>query len=355
MYTLTTCITITNFDHCGYIHSYSSYFATAQQQQMHPPQQQVQERDKEEEMMVAQTLMQLGMRQPQQHGPMNDGVKDGDGVDSEAMDEDDSSDEEYDDYSSEEDEDEYADDPDALPYVIRAACEENDAPPILNLLNNGIKNVNCSDVDEWTPILYSLRFGHLDLVEKLFSKGGDPSVLTREGENALNIAVAGGNLPCIRWALANTSIDINSRCKKGRTPLVRSLWFNLLEVSNFLVGRGANLFLKDKAGQNIINQLPRPRYGEFALGPQVLQHAKDLIWISVRPFFAVAWTATSSASLRSVFGNSDLLRQIAMFFRRDDIIARDPDEEEKPDEVKIRIEAALLLARENSKWGSTLK
>jgi hypothetical protein len=352
MYTI---ITTTSFGHCGYIHSYSSYFAVAQQQ-MHPPQQQDQKRDEEEDDLlamscdvnVAQTLMELKMQQPQQHKQMNDGV------DSDAMDEDDSSDEEYedDDYTG----DSSDDDPDALPYEIRVACEENDAATILNLVNNGIRDINCADVGNWTPILYSLRFGNLALTETLFANGGDPSVVTREGENALNIAVAGGDIPCIRWVLANTSIDINSRCKKGRTPLVRSLWFNLLEVSNFLVGRGANLFLKDKAGQNIINQLPRPRYGEFALGPQVLQHAKDLIWISVRPFFAVAWTSSSTASsLRSVFGNSDLLRQIAMFFRRDDIIARDPDEEEKPDEVKIRIEAALLLARENSKWGSTLK
>jgi hypothetical protein len=94
---------------------------------------------------------------------------------------------------------------------------------------------------------------------------------------------------------------------------------------------------------------------EFGLA--ALQHAKDLIWVSVKPLLSIFHACSSDVvpvdpsiviptPVISVFGNSDITRHIAMFLQRRDNISIDPDdddEEQEPDEVKKRVEATLVL------------
>jgi hypothetical protein len=252
---------------------------------------------------------------------------------------------EYEDESSEED-----DDPFAMNYATRAACEEGDTITILSLLNSGRKNVNCLDTDLWSPILLALRFGHLRIAEMLFARGAKVTQVNRRGDNALFAAVFGGSLSCVRFAFANTSIAVNSSDSRGRTPLMFSLEANHLVISKELVERGGDLFYLDNSGERAIE---RQTQAGLTLGPQVLQHAKDLIWTSVRPFLLLSKTgALGSAGARSlVLGNEDLVRWIATFLKRGGIIAKDPDDEEL-DEVRERIEAGLRIGKkEGNKSG----
>jgi hypothetical protein len=95
------------------------------------------------------------------------------------------------------------------------------------------------------------------------------------------------------------------------------------------------------------------------LGPQVLQHAKDLIWESVKPLFLLSKacsTTTISSSLIRVFSIEDL--EIAPYIMRKGLIIRDPeknvdDEEPEPDDVKLRVEAALAAASSSSSSSSS--
>jgi hypothetical protein len=97
--------------------------------------------------------------------------------------------------------------------------------------------------------------------------------------------------------------------------------------------------------------------------PQVLQHAKDLIWVSVKPLLLlskICSTSTPSTSLIKVFSISGLVRDyIAPYIMRKDVIIRDPeedvDEEPEADGVKLRIEAALVAASSSSSSSSSVK
>jgi hypothetical protein len=91
-------------------------------------------------------------------------------------------------------------------------------------------------------------------------------------------------------------------------------------------------------------------------GPQLLQHAKDLIWESVKPLLLLSSacsTSTPSTSLIKVFSISGIVRDyIDPYIMRKGLIIRDPeedvDEEPEPDEMKLRIEAALAAASSSS-------
>jgi hypothetical protein len=185
----------------------------------------------------------------------------------------------------------------------------------------------------------------------------------------------------------NTTIDVNSTTSSGETPIMLSIERNKLDVCKLLIEKGANLFLKNSDGVRATDVYG---YGDPAdvLGPQVLQHALDLRWSSVRQLLFISnfyetsdvipFSSSSSASstssavvpqrrssriaapsysahlAASVFTIKGLVRHIAEYLIRTSLIVRDPatkkkDKEEKePDDVKRRIEATLAAAREES-------
>ena len=111
-----------------------------------------------------------------------------------------------------------------------------------------------------------------------------------------------------------------------------------LEVAKLLVEKGANLFLKSDAGDQPIDR---------TWGPQLLQHAKDLRFATIKDLLIVSKACCSSPtilpSVASVFDN--LTRHIATFLHRNDLIVVDPaikEEDKEPDDVKKRVEAMLL-------------
>jgi hypothetical protein len=120
-----------------------------------------------------------------------------------------------------------------------------------------------------------------------------------------------------------------------------SMGANHLDASNQLVEKGANLFKKNNAGTIAFDIVG-------TIGPQVLQHAKDLRWASVLPL-ALLRNACSvdtnppkksanppqrrssriqapiqAARLAaSVFGNPDIAQHMSAFFLRTEIIVRE--------------------------------
>jgi hypothetical protein len=223
------------------------------------------------------------------------------------------------------------------------ACKGGDEKTIVRLLDKGERIDDGVDNDGKTPTLLALMFRNLSCVRMLVGRGADLSRTNESGRNALHIAAAGGDIECINWVLANTSIDVNSNDDAGYTPIRCAASWGRLDAGLLLVEKGANLFLKNDDGESVM---------DIALGPQLLQHAKDLIWVSVRPLLLLSKacsTSTTSSSLIKVFSISGLVRDyIAPYVMRKGLITRDPeqdvDKEPEADEVKLRVEAALAAA-----------
>jgi hypothetical protein len=269
-------------------------------------------------------------------------------------DEDSADSEEYHDY--EEDEDYEDEDRDPLVFrfsgVMWSACSGGDEEVISRLLDQG-KNVNCV-CDGLIPIQVALRNGFLEAVILLAKRGAKLSRNKSSGENLLHYAA--GNLRddrIIEWVFARTKIKVNSIDKNGNTPIKIACARYCGDVAKYLIEKGANLFMKNNDGDSAIDQ---------ALGPQALQHAKDLIWESVKPLLLLSKacsTSLPSTSLIKVFSISGIVRDyITPYIMRKGLIIRDPEEDadlEEPeaDEVKLRIEAALAAASSSSSSSSS--
>jgi hypothetical protein len=266
---------------------------------------------------------------------------------------DESDDDESDDESEKDEED---DDPLMLSNTMYTACCEGDMETIINLLDAG-KSVNCvSQGLDWTPVMAALMNGQINTAIMLLGSGADLSRLDIHGRFTIHHAAIGGDRDCVEWVLANTTININlTTTAHGETPIMECLKRDNLDASKLLIEKGANLFIKDRNGESAM---------DHALGPQVLQHAKDLIWDSVKPLLLLSKACSTNVlpvdlsvsippSLISVLSISGLVREwISPYVMRKGVIIRDPSiprPPKEPDDVKIRVEAALAAARSLSK------
>ena len=156
------------------------------------------------------------------------------------------------------------------------------------------------------------------------------------------------------------NIDINSTDTYGATPLC-ALTKGHLDASKLLVEKGANLF-----ANRAIDVWACGGEGNIFLGPQVLEYAKNLKWQSVKPLLLLSKAVSISSFHRNVIvslnevsaqihsanlatlvlANSDLVRYIASFLRRTDVITSDPDAPQIADAVRERIEAELAASLE---------
>jgi hypothetical protein len=249
------------------------------------------------------------------------------------------------------DDDEEEDDPLAMNEEMDEACHEGDIDTIIMLLDSGV-NIDCVDAVGNSPIMIALGSYHLDTAIELAQRGANLSIINERGSNLLHCAAWGG-ADYVVWVLANTTIDVNSTDDdNGFAPIMLAMICDNLEAAKLLVEKGANLFIESNAGQRPI---------DHRLGPQVLQHAKDLRFASIKNLLILSKSCSSSSksilpSVVSVFSNSDLVRNISTFMMRKDVIVKDTtisEEEQEPDEVRRRVEASLASSSSSNKRART--
>jgi hypothetical protein len=221
------------------------------------------------------------------------------------------SDEDDESYDDDDEEEEKDDVPPVMSYAMRRACDTGSLETIVRLLD-ACQSANCvAEEGRWTPVMWALRSGHLHAAIMLVGRGADLSRVSSIGQNVLHITVMSGDIDCMNWVLANTTIDINSTDNSGHAPIQRALSHGHFDAAKLLVEKGANLFMKNDDGQSPI---------DHSLGPQLLQHAKDLIWVSLKPLLLLSASCSANgvafdpslvvpSSLSAVVGNSDIVRE----------------------------------------------
>jgi ankyrin repeat protein len=243
---------------------------------------------------------------------------------------------------------------------LALACWNGHTSEIRSRLETG-ELVDSIDSNGTTPLMMAMSNNQLIAAQMLADRGADLSMINcKNGCNILHYAGGFGHRDCIEWVFANTTIDVNSTTRSGKTSIMRSLRNNRLDTSMLLVEEGANLFLKDNDGERAIDIRVHTDH-DIVLGPQVLQHALDLRWSSVKHLLLISnfheisdivSPSSSSHLAASVFTITGLVRLIAEYLIRTEIIVRDPATKKKdpePDDVKRRIEVTLAVAREESK------
>ncbi|XP_067649942.1 ankyrin repeat domain-containing protein 50-like [Haliotis asinina] len=133
---------------------------------------------------------------------------------------------------------------------IHTACKEGDLDRLKQLLSD--PNVNDS-LDKTSLLLIAVEYGHRDEFDFLVSKGFDVYQVDKFGNNVLHVACIGGDVDIVSYIISLDITDINSRGQFGRTPVMAAAEKGHKIVLDVLVSHGADLYLVDDDGDNILH------------------------------------------------------------------------------------------------------
>ena len=101
--------------------------------------------------------------------------------------------------------------------LLQCACCESDVLIVEALFANGC-NMNCSDLNGYTPVMDATVNGHEEVVKKLILAGANLGIQTANGCTALHFAAIGNNIQCgILLAEGGASLRIKNNL--SQTPL----------------------------------------------------------------------------------------------------------------------------------------
>ncbi|XP_048239007.1 uncharacterized protein LOC124117623 [Haliotis rufescens] len=103
-----------------------------------------------------------------------------------------------------------------------------------------------------TPLMLAVAGGHTDVVDFLVDHGADVNVVDNDGDGILHLACEKGNLKMVKHVISYS--DINLRDNFGWTPLSMAAVEGKFAVFKYLKGLGADLTLKDRAGDDVYIQ-----------------------------------------------------------------------------------------------------
>ncbi|XP_067653771.1 inversin-like [Haliotis asinina] len=137
--------------------------------------------------------------------------------------------------------------------VLHFACRGGDLETVKLILSMNVVDINSRGRYSMTPVMRAAWSGRRDVVEFLVDRGADVSLVDRGGDNVLHFACRGGDLETVKLILSMNVVDINSRGGYSWTPVMEAAWRGYRDVVEFLVGRGADVSLVDKWGDNVLH------------------------------------------------------------------------------------------------------
>ncbi|XP_046559442.1 ankyrin repeat domain-containing protein 50-like [Haliotis rubra] len=137
--------------------------------------------------------------------------------------------------------------------ILHHACREGDRKTVDFLLSLDGVDINSRGGSSRTPVMEAAEWGHNDVVELLVSKGADVSLVDDDGDNVLHWACVGGGRETVECLLCLGSMDINSRGRCSRTPVMEAARRGHNDVVELFVSKGADVSLVDDDGDNVLH------------------------------------------------------------------------------------------------------
>ncbi|XP_046371140.2 ankyrin repeat domain-containing protein 50-like [Haliotis rufescens] len=150
--------------------------------------------------------------------------------------------------------------------ILHWACIGGHVSMVKYLLSQHIIDINSRSKKGKTPLMKAAYYGQSDVLKFLVSEGANVSLVDDDGDNILHWACIGGQVGVVKYLLSQYSVDINSRAKMGKTPLMKAAYYGHRDVLEFLVSKGANVSMVDDDGDNIIH------YASIRGQVEVLKH-----------------------------------------------------------------------------------
>ncbi|XP_041348860.1 uncharacterized protein LOC121368269 [Gigantopelta aegis] len=159
------------------------------------------------------------------------------------------------------------------------ACLNKYCNEFLTKLIDYEMDINCRGENGWTPVLFLSRYGSVRVVELLKNRGADMTVVSDSGLNCLHMAACNSDVRMVEMFLC-LDFDIDSRSKKGKTPLMYACETGRTDVAQLLITKKADVLARDASGKNCYDWLQTDKFREFAQMleenyPELLNTAQD--------------------------------------------------------------------------------
>ncbi|XP_046560339.1 serine/threonine-protein phosphatase 6 regulatory ankyrin repeat subunit B-like [Haliotis rubra] len=136
---------------------------------------------------------------------------------------------------------------------LHVACREGYLAGVKQILDTGRADVFCRGDVGITPVMEAAWRGHRDVVEHLVSHGADVSLVDVYGDYILHYACLSGDRKTVEFVLSLDGVDINSRGRWSKTPVMLAARWGHRDVVELLVSQGADVSLVDDDGNNILH------------------------------------------------------------------------------------------------------
>ena len=111
--------------------------------------------------------------------------------------------------------------------------------------------VNVSDPDGVTPIMYASFYGNLMFVQQLILAGAEVNCIEKRKWTPLMYAVRYGRFD-VTQELVLSAADLEMANDEGHTALMLAAKYGQIDILNFLIKHGANINKKDKQGNTAL-------------------------------------------------------------------------------------------------------
>ncbi|XP_071108945.1 ankyrin repeat domain-containing protein 50-like [Haliotis cracherodii] len=137
--------------------------------------------------------------------------------------------------------------------ILHWACIGGHVGMMKYLLSQHIIDINSTSKIGGTTPMKAVYHGHVDVLQFLVCMGANVSQVDDDGDNILHYASFRGHAEIVKYILSQDMVNINSRGKYGRTPLMRSAYHGYRKVFDLLVSKGGQIPLTDDNGDNILH------------------------------------------------------------------------------------------------------
>ncbi|XP_071082120.1 uncharacterized protein [Haliotis cracherodii] len=133
--------------------------------------------------------------------------------------------------------------------LLHAACQGGNKAIVQHLVSPS--NINTRGRNGYTPIMIAALKGHQSVLDLLVSKQADLTLVNNDGDSLLHAACEGGNKAIVQHLVSPS--NINTRGRKGYTPIMITAVCGHQSVFDLLVSKQADLTLVNNDGDSLLH------------------------------------------------------------------------------------------------------
>ncbi|XP_071085980.1 serine/threonine-protein phosphatase 6 regulatory ankyrin repeat subunit B-like [Haliotis cracherodii] len=132
------------------------------------------------------------------------------------------------------------------------ACREGKLKAVKDILDQSLEDINKKGCGGMTPLMWAARRGHREVLDLLMRKEADLKLVDDASNSILHWAFYGGHVAMVKYVVSENMVDINSKGRDERTPLMCAAREGQRQIFDLLVSKGGLPSEIDKDGNNIL-------------------------------------------------------------------------------------------------------